>query len=86
MFHCNVDLIREAACLCTEKIVYLHVHVPQIKFRAVSEATKDHKLLAPRPLSWLSIKLMILAYILEDRQEDINVDVSSSTMKSLKNS
>ena len=65
MFHCNVDLIREAA------FVYLHVHVPQIKFHAVSEATKDHKLLAPRPLSWLSIKLMILAYILEDRQEDI---------------
>ena len=86
MFHCNVDLIREAACLFTEKIVYLHVHVPQIKFRAVSEATKDHKLLAPLPLSWLSIKLMILAYILEDRQENINVDVSSSTMKSLKNS
>ena len=55
MFHCNVDLIREAACLCSEKIVYLHVHVPQIKFRAVSEATKDHKLLAPLPLSWLSI-------------------------------
>ena len=55
MFDSYVDLIREAACLCTEKIVYLHVHVPQIKFRAVSEATKDHKLLAPRPLSWLSI-------------------------------
>ena len=28
---------------------------------------------------------MILACILEDRQEDINVDVSSSTIKSLKN-
>ena len=68
-----------------KQIVYLHIHVPQIKFRAVSEATKDHNLLAPQLLSWLSIKLMILAYILEDRQEDINVDVSSSTMKSLKN-
>ena len=86
MFHCNVNLIREAACLCSEKIVYLHVHVPQIKSRVVSEAEKDHKLLATLLLSWLSLLiLMILACILEGRREDINVDVSSSTIKSLKN-
>ena len=55
MFHCNVNLIREVACLCSEKIVYLHVHVPQIKCRVVSEAEKDHKLLATLLLSWLSL-------------------------------
>ena len=55
MFHCNVNLIREAACLCSEKIVYLHVHVPQIKSRVVSEAEKDYKLLATLLLSWLSL-------------------------------